>query len=41
MPAGHCAAASDGGQEKDEDPLLLEEVERTTDIEREHERGKE
>lgn len=31
MPAGHCAAASDGEQEKDEGPLLTKEVKGTTD----------
>jgi len=34
-PASHCRAASDGGQEKEEDPLLTEEVRETTEKERE------
>ncbi len=34
-PASHCGAASDGGQEKEEDPLLTEEVRETTEGERE------
>lgn len=35
-PASHCGAASDGGQEKEEDPLLKEEVRETTEGEREN-----
>lgn len=38
---GHCAATSDGGQEKDEDPLLTKEVKGTTDREQERARVKE
>ncbi len=34
-PASHCETASDGGQEKEEDPLLTEEVRETTEGERE------
>ncbi len=34
-PASHCGTASDGGQEKEEDPLLTEEVRETTEGERE------
>lgn len=34
-PASHCGTASDGGQEKEEDPLLTEEVRETTESETE------
>lgn len=39
MPAGHCAAASDGEQEKDEGPLLTKEVKGTTDRKQAREGG--
>lgn len=38
QPASHCGAASDGGQEKEEDPLLTEEVRETTQSESRPER---
>lgn len=40
-PASHCGAASDGGQEKEEDPLLTEEVRETTESESRQERERE
>lgn len=40
-PASHCGAASDGGQEKEEDPLLIEEVRETTESEGESEQARE